>query len=118
VPPPLRSFPAGPVRDALGLVRLLWLVERDGEDLDRTKTLTEAGKLLSAALEMSLLRPESLGYKASLPRALDGVDLLVSLQWPADVAEVVRKAGERVRAATGKREEERDAKRAALAKRS
>ncbi len=118
MPPPLPPFPAGPVRDALGLVRLLWLVERDGEDLDRTKTLTEAGKLLSAALKMSLLRPESLGYKASVPRALDGVALLPSLQWPADVAEVVRKAGERVRTSTGMRQDERDAKRAAMAKRS
>lgn len=118
MPPALPPFPAGPVRDALGLVRLLWLVERDGVDLDRTTTLTEAGKLLRMALEMSRLRQESLGYKASLPRAIDGVNLLASLEWPADVAEVVRAAGDRVRAAAGKREEERDAKRAAMAKRS
>lgn len=114
MPPSLPPFPAGPVRDALGLVRLLWLVERDGVDVDRMKTLTEAGRLLRLGLKMSLMRHESLGYRASLPRAIDGVNLLASLEWPADLAEVVRTAGDRVRAAAAeKREDERDARRKA-----
>jgi hypothetical protein len=33
---------------------------------------------------MSRLLHEFFGHKASLPRAIDGVTLLASLEWPAD----------------------------------
>jgi hypothetical protein len=58
-----------------------------GIDLDRTTALTEAGTLLVVALEMSLLRHDSLGYKAALPLAIDAVDSLAAMTWPADLAE-------------------------------
>ena len=114
---PARPFPAGPVRDALGLVRLLWAVERDGIDIDRTRTLTEAGELLLLSLHLSRSSVDSLGHRAAGPRALDAIAKLSSIPWPADVAEVVRMACGRVTGETSKREDKRDAKRRSVAAR-
>ena len=108
---PARPFPAGPVRDALGLVRLLWAVERDGVDLDRMKTLTEAGELLVLALQLSRSSVDSLGHRAAGPRALDGIARLASIQWSSDVTEVVRVACGRVTGERATGEDARDAKR-------
>ena len=111
MPRPARLFPAGPVRDALGLVRLLWAVERDGVDIDRTKTLTEAGELLVLSLQLSRSSVDSLGHRAAGPRALDAIAKLTSIEWSADVAEVVRMACGRVTGETSKLPDARDAKR-------
>ena len=111
MPRPVRPFPAGPVRDALGLVRALWLVERDGVDLDRIKALTEAGELLGVALRLSRSSVDSLGHRAAVPRAMDAIDRLMAIPWSADVAEVVRAACGRVSGDKPKQEDARDAKR-------
>jgi hypothetical protein len=107
----VRPFPAGPVRDALGLVRLLWAVERDGVDLDRIRALTEAGELFVVALELSRAGVGSIGHRAAVPRAMDAVDRLAAIEWSADMAEVVRMACSRVSGETVKQEDARDAKR-------
>jgi len=113
----VRPFPAGPVRDALGLVRLLWAVERDGVDLDRIKALTEAGELLVVALQLSRASVDSIGHRAAIPRAMDAIDRLAAIPWSADVAEVVRMACSRVSGETLKRDDARDAKRRSTAAR-
>lgn len=113
MPPLPRPFPAGGVRDALGFVRLLWIVERAGVDLDRLKALTEIGETLVQCLKLGRLRPESLGYKGALNRSADAMDRLAAPARSADVAEVVRGARCRVVGAETKREDERDARRKA-----
>ncbi len=111
MPRSVRPFPAGPVRDALGLVRTLWLVERDGVDLNRIKALTEAGELLVVALRLSRSSVDSLGHRAAVPRAMDAMDKLRGIAWSADVAEVVRVACGRVSGEKPRQEDARDAKR-------
>lgn len=110
--PPFR--PAA-VRDALGLVRLLFVVEREGTDFDRATLLAEVGKILGECLEMGYLSPESLGYRAAVSRSAEAMDRLAAAAWPADVAEVVRRARDRVRGVQARREDERDGKRRAEA---
>ena len=117
MPRTVRPFPAGPVRDALGLVRLLWAVERDGLDLDRINALTEAGELLVVALQLSRSSVDSLGHRAAVPRAMDAIDKLAAIRWSGEVAEVVRVACARVSGERPKREEPRDVKREARAAR-
>jgi hypothetical protein len=113
--PPFRPRP---VRDALGLVRLLWAVEREGTDLDRTKLLTEVGKTLGECLEMGArYLPESLAYRAAVSRSAEAMDKLAAVPWSADLAEVVRRAKDRVHGVKLRAEDERDAKRRAVAAR-
>jgi hypothetical protein len=54
VPRPLGpSFNVAAVCDALGAVRLLFAVECEGTDIDRTAALTEIGKTLVECLGMT-----------------------------------------------------------------
>jgi hypothetical protein len=111
VPRPLGPpFRPAAVRDALGLVRLLFAVEREGTDLDRATLLTEVGKTLGECLGMGHLSPESLGYRAAVSRSAEAMDRLAAVAWPADVAEVVGRARDRVRGVRPRAEDERDVK--------
>lgn len=97
--PRVGTFQPGAVRDALGLVRVLWAVERDGEaDVARLKSLSQIGAKLRETLDLGRLREETLGYRAAVLRSWEAVDALASLTWPAEVAELVRKTQTRVRA--------------------
>lgn len=107
------SFHPAAVRDALGLVRLLFAVEREGTDLDRAALLTEIGTTLGQCLEMGRLRPETLGYRAAVSRSAEAMDRLVTLTWPADVAELVRRARDRVCGVQRRADDEREEKRKA-----
>jgi hypothetical protein len=91
-----RPFPGVAVRDALGLVRLLWVLESTGTDLDRMKALTEIGETLRDTLRQGRLDPECIGYSAGIRRAEHAVDRLVRLGWSADRADLVRLAADRV----------------------
>lgn len=105
------------MRDALGLVRLLWAVEREGTDLDRATLLTEVGKTLGECLGMGHLSPESLGDRAAVSRSAEAIDRLATATWSADVAELVRMAQAQVKGAQLKKDGERDLKRKAVAAR-
>jgi hypothetical protein len=101
------------VRDALGLVRLLFAVEREGIDIDRTTLLAEVGTTLGQCLEMGHLRPESLGYRAAVDRSAAAMERLVAVTWSADVAELVRHARDRVCGVRPPNEGEREERRKA-----
>jgi Zn ribbon nucleic-acid-binding protein len=103
------------VDDALGPVRLLFAIEREGTDLDRMKLLTEVGKTLVECLEVGHHhrdRPETLGYRAAVNRSADAVDKLAAMAWPAHVGEFVRVAQSRVKGAEARKLDARDAKKA------
>lgn len=109
-------FHPGPVRDALGLVRLLFALEREGIDITRVAAVTEIGTTLGQCLKLGIDasdRQETLGYRAAVSRSADAMDQLVAMGWPADVGEVVRVAQGRVKGGRGKVEGERDHKRKA-----
>lgn len=109
------SFHAGAVRDALGLVRVLFALERDGTDMTRTAQLVEIGKTLAECLGLAMRDPETLGYRAAVTRSCDAVDKLAAMEWPADVAEVRRLARDRVKGVELKKADARDVKRKAVA---
>ena len=106
------SFHAHHVRDALGLVRLLFAVEREGEDITRNTQLTEIGRTLAECLSLAQRAPETLGYRAAVTRSQEAVDKLAAMEWPADVAEVVRVAVSRVRGRQDRKLDARDQKKA------
>jgi hypothetical protein len=118
VPRPLGpTFHPRPVRDALGLVRMLFAVERDGTDLDRPAALVEIGNKLVLSLDLGRWRRDSLGHRAAVNHATEAVDRLAAMTWPGEVAEVVRIAQARVVGARLRKDDERDAKRKAVAAR-
>jgi hypothetical protein len=99
------------VRDALGLVRFLFAVERDGTDLDRSAALVAIGEELVLTLKLGRGQPDSLAYRAAVSHAVQAMDKLASMKWEGDVLEMVRVAQWRVRGAAPRREDERDHKR-------
>lgn len=117
------SRPLGPtfrvhaVRDALGLVRLLFAVERDGIDFDRLAALVDLGNELVLVLDLGRCGRDSLGYRAGVNRAIDVMSKLVAMTWPSEVAALVQVARARVVGTRPRREDERDAKRKAVAAR-
>lgn len=108
------DFHPGAVRDALGLVRVLWLVEREDTDLDRTAQLTEIGRTLRECLALAQRSPETLGYRAAVSRSADAVDKLAVMVWPAEIAELVRVARVRVKGVGPRKLDGRDQKKAAI----
>lgn len=106
------ALPRRAIRDALGLVRLLWSVAVDHADQRRVAALTEAGRLLREALELGERDPVE-----AHRLACEGVDVLLAVGREGDLGEVVRAARERVAVGRPKVADERDAKRAAVAKR-
>jgi hypothetical protein len=93
VSPPLGpTFRVRAVRDALGLVRLLFAVERDGEDLDRPAALVDLGKELVLALTLGRCGRDSLGYRAGVNRSVEVMDGLAAMTWSSEVAALVRVA--------------------------
>ena len=101
------------MRDALGLIRLLFSVEREGTDITRAAQLTEIGMTLRDCLGLAMRAPETLGYRAAVTRSRETVDRLAAMDWPADVAEVVRVAQARVRGVVPRKLDARDQKKAA-----
>lgn len=106
-----RPLPVGAVRDALGLVRLLWIGERDGVDLGRVSELTWIGETLRAALDHAGAKPGSRNAVLALARSAEAVERLAALEWSAEVAELVRAAGDRVRRGELRPDDARDVKR-------
>lgn len=117
MPPPPRHFPASAVRDALGLTRILWIVENDGVDLDRMREITEAGEMLVRALDLGRCRPESLGYRAALHWSETAMDKLTALEWSPDHRALVSRASYRVRGEKPRADDKRVVKRKANAAR-
>lgn len=77
------AFHAAQVRDALGLVRTLFAVEREGTDITRTAQLTEIGRTLAECLMLTHGRaPDTLGYRAAVHRSREAVDALATLLAP------------------------------------
>jgi hypothetical protein len=96
-----RPFPGHAVRDALALVRLLYIVANDGLDLDRTMALVDIGKGLSEALRMGRMDPRSLGYKAATRNASVELGKLHALGWSVEVSSLIRIAQVRVEGPPG-----------------
>ena len=103
------------MRDALGLVRLLWRLDADGIDFGRQADLAEIGKTLGETLTLGRGRPDTVGYRAAIVRADEAMDRLVGLGWSGDAAELVRLARARVYGGRepGQRASEREARKAA-----
>jgi hypothetical protein len=82
------AFNAAAVRDALGLVRLLWAVEKErsfGPDedaldahLQRMNLLTETGKTLARCLDLGRRGPDTVGGRAALWQSTEAMDALVA----------------------------------------
>lgn len=94
-------FNAGAVRDALGLVRLLWLGEHgdafspEDEDaladhLYRINLLTEVGKTLRRCLELGRSNPESVGGRAAIHGSAEAMDALAAA-FPIELVDLARK---------------------------
>jgi hypothetical protein len=104
------ALPRRAIRDALGLARLLWSVAVDHADARRVTALTRAGSLLSAALaHQDPVEAHRL--------ACEGTDALLAAMRGGDLGDVVRAGRARVVVGRPKAVDERDAKRAAVAKR-
>ena len=115
VPRPLGpGFHAHQVRDALGLVRLLFAIEREGTDITRAADLTDIGRTLGECLGLAQRSPETLGYRAAVHRSCDAVNKLAAMDWPAEIAEVVRVAQVRVKDQQDRKLDRRDEKKAAV----
>jgi hypothetical protein len=81
-------FDRAAVRDALGLVRLLWAAEKghdfspDEDALDahlqRMNLLTETGKTLVRCLDLGRGGPETVGGRAALWQSTAAMDALVA----------------------------------------
>ena len=107
------AFHPHAVRDALGLVRLLFAVEREGIDITRAAQLTEIGTTLGECLELARGREsETLGYRAAVHRSREAVDQLAAMAWPAEIAEVVRVAQSRLKGVEARKLDARDQKKA------
>jgi hypothetical protein len=96
------------------LVRVLWLVEREDTDLNRTAQLNEIGRTLRECLALAQRSPETLGYRAAVNRSADAVDKLAVMAWPAEIAELVRVARIRVKGVAPRKLDARDQKKAAV----
>lgn len=119
-------FRPGPVRDALGLVRLLWALDRESggaseadfnDHLQRMNLLTAVGKTLSECLAMGQLSPETLGYRAAVSRSMDAMEKLAGAPWDDLTGPLVRLARDRVCGALPVKKTEREARRQASAAR-
>jgi hypothetical protein len=97
------AFNAVAVRDALGLVRLLWLDEQNdpfgpddaealADHLYRINALTEIGKSLRRCLELGRGNPDSIGGRAAIHGAAEAMDALLA----AFSTELVKLAHKRV----------------------
>ena len=114
------AFRPAAARDALGLVHLLFALERDGIDVTRAADLVEIGRTLAECLKMGIDmadRQETLGYRAAVGRGADAADKLAAMKWSAKIAELVRAAQARVKGNQPRREDAQGAKRAAVARR-
>jgi hypothetical protein len=105
------SFRVHAVRDAIALTRFLFVVERDGTDLDRPAALVAIGEELVLSLKMGRGQPDSLSYRTAVSHAARAMDKLASMKWDGEVLEMVRVAQRRVRGAAPRREDARDHKR-------
>jgi hypothetical protein len=91
-PEPALPLPA--VRDALGLVRLLYVAEKDDA---RQREIASAGESLSVALRMAQLEDaDCLGYKAAPRNAAKAFAALLALVWAPELEAVIRAASGRV----------------------
>jgi hypothetical protein len=91
---PAPALPLPAVRDAIGLVRLLYLAEADEA---RQRDIAAAGESLSTALRMAQLEdPECLGYKAAPGNAAKGFAALLAMRWTPEVDALIRAAQRRV----------------------
>jgi hypothetical protein len=116
-PPP---FPSGAIRDALGLVRLLWLAERDGLDSEailRSVELTEIGEALRQSLKGAAAPPDSREYAVALARSSAAVRRLLALGWSPHVAELVKRAADRVQRGSPRIPDDRELRRQDRARR-
>ena len=111
MPNPSRRFAAGPTRDALGLVRLLWTIENDSLDFDRINAITDAGEMLVRALQLGRSPGDSNDHRAALEWSARAVDKLTALGWSPEYGELVQRASYRVRGETPRGEDDRDVKR-------
>ena len=99
------------------LVRLPFMIVRDGTDLGRPAALVDIGQEVVLALDLARCGRDLLGYGAGVNRAVDVLDKLAAMTWPSEVAALVRVAHARVVVNRPRREDERDAKRKAVAAR-
>jgi hypothetical protein len=83
------------IRDALGLVRLLYST-RQGAGGEALEQLEAVGKELRTALDLSKYEEGSLGAKACLERAEKALDMLEKLV-AGDLLELVKGARQRLR---------------------
>jgi hypothetical protein len=91
---PQPALPLPAVRDAIGLVRLLYVAEANE---GRQRQIAGAGESLSTALRMAQLEdPDCLGYKAAPGNAAKGFAALLAMTWPPDVEALIRAAQGRV----------------------
>lgn len=111
----LRPFPARAVRDALGLVRLLYLDALEGTDLDRQHALIGIGEALAEVLRRGQREPASFGRRASFERCAEAMHQLEALGWTGGVAELVQAARARVAGPARTPPSDREVKREALA---
>jgi hypothetical protein len=88
-PPP--ALPFAPLRDAIGLVRLLYVAEKDE---GRQRAIAAAGEHLSTAIRLAQLEgSECLGYKAALGNAAKGfAGLLAMVEWVPEVRALIEAA--------------------------
>ena len=88
------------VHDALGLVRLLYGVEREQytDALERLHELEAIGKELADVADLvRRCAPDSLGGRAAVTRADEAIDRLLARGWPEEVRVLVELARARVR---------------------
>jgi hypothetical protein len=88
------------VDDALGLVRLLYAMERErvALDLARLHALLAIGKELADVADLARrCKPDSVGGRAAVTRADAAGARLVALGWPEDLRVLVELARTRVR---------------------
>jgi hypothetical protein len=91
---PRHALPLPAVRDALGLVRLLYIAEKDDA---RQRAIAAAGESLSTALRLAQLEdPECLGYKAAPGNAVKGFAALLGMGWVPEVLALLHAAQGRV----------------------
>jgi hypothetical protein len=91
---PAPALPLNALRDAIGLVRLLYVAETDGA---RQRQIAGAGESLSTALRLSQLEdPDCLGYKAAPGNAGKGFAELLAMTWAPEVEALIRAAQGRV----------------------
>jgi hypothetical protein len=90
VPEPAATTAPEPIRDALGLVRVLFLAARDEGHHGRIVATTEAGKALRQALAFSRLEPSTLGARSIPSHVARAFAALERAPWPPEVLLLVR----------------------------